>query len=223
MADYCSLDDVKNYLMGIDRTTLTELDDAYITSLIEMTTSEINDYCKQSLASETTKVAMFGLKESDIILPYLPVTKIENAVMLSGLSISYTFVALRYVNCTRNGISLATPTPTADLENGDLIIDVVAGSLHIPWEVDMITSTYGFRADVTHGFPTIPNDLKFVATRLVAGEILELKGDQLSGGTSSKAVDGYKVDFKGLPFGDRLARSDIKAKKVLDSYKLLSI
>ena len=220
---YCSIQDVKDYLAGVNYSSMSEIDDNFIADMIDATTQAINQYCRQSLVEETIALFMMGRQESEVVLPFFPVTLIANAKMLSGLEVSYTFEDIVYVNTVRYGKSLKTPTPVTSLKDADLVVDVVSGVLQIPWQIDLVTDTFELNMDVTHGFATIPTDLKLVAMKLAAKEIMHVKGDELSDGATSKSVDGYSVSYSGAPFQGRAVQIDKDSEMVLNRYKAHSI
>ena len=210
---YCSWDDVKACLLGLDvadmPTTLqTRMEATHIPAL----KNEIDTYCRQNFDSTTITQFFDGSGTEKMILPRRPIKELLNCVLRVIPSISwYTFRRWRNINVVDSeGYQIATqggPEPInsivmppynpgdfifdSDITTADLFVDCANGLLVIPprilylemqaipfWNYTWLKGNNNIEVQYTYGYASgnYPLDLKLAAAKLVACQLLLIKG-----------------------------------------------
>lgn len=125
-----------------------------------------------------------------------------------------------------------------DITKADLFVDCANGIITIPprilylemqaipfWNYTWlkgnanieVTYTYGYAAD------NYPLDLKLAAAKLVACQVLLVKGIGISAGTNSMTVDGVSRNFGGTPYAALIKDFRDQAYQTLDRFRRMDI
>lgn len=257
---YCSWDDVKACLLGLDvadiPTTLqSRIENTYIPAIKH----EIDTYCRQNFDLTTIEQKFDGTGTDKIVLPRRPVKEITLCTLTVIPSISwYTFRRWRNINVVDSqGMTIATqggPEPInntvmppyaggdytfdSTITTADLFVDCVNGMLIIPprilylemqaipfWNYTWLKGNDNVWVTYTYGYDSsnYPKDLKLAAAKLVACQVLLLKGIGISAGTNSMTVDGVARNFAGMPYGALIEDMRKQAYQTLDHFRRIDI
>jgi hypothetical protein len=256
---YCSWDDVKACLLGLDvadiPTTLqTRIEQTYIPAL----KNEIDTYVLQNLDLTTITEFYDGSGTDKIILKKRPVNQLTNCILRVIPSISwYTFARWRHINVVDSqGITVAVqggPEPytgktppyspgdyvwETDITKADLFVDCVNGFLTIPprilylemqaipfWNYTWLKGNANIEVTYTYGYASdnFPLDLRMAAAKLVAAQLLLIKGIGMSAGANSITIDGVARNFGGTPYAALIKDFRDQAYQTLDHFRRLGV
>ena len=256
---YCSWDDVKACLLGLDvadiPTTLqTRIESTFIPAL----KLEIDSYCRQNFDDTIITQFLDGSGTDKIVLPRRPIKLLTNCILRVIPSISwYTFKRWRHINVIDSqGITVATqggPEPNtgtnppytsgdyvweSDITKADLFVDCVNGVLVIPprilylemqaipfWNYTWLRGNANIEVTYTYGYTSnnYPLDLKMAAAKLVACQVLLLKGIGISAGANSMNIDGVSRNFGGTPYAALIEDFRKQAYQTLDRFRRIDV
>lgn len=257
---YCSWDDVKACLMGLDVADIptnlqTRIESTYIPAL----KNEIDTYCKQNFDLSTITQFYDGSGTDKIVIPRRPIKEITNCILRVIPSISwYTFRRWRNINVVDSqGYVIATqggPEPIngtvmppyspgdytweTDITKADLFVDCANGILTIPprilylemqaipfWNYTWLKGNANIELTYTYGYDpeNYPLDLKLAAAKLVACQVLLIKGIGISAGANSMTIDGVSRNFGGTPYQALIQDFRTQAYQTLDHFRRINV
>lgn len=256
---YCTWDDVKACLLGLDvadvpSTLQSRIEATYIPAL----KSEIDNYCRQNFDLTTISRFIDGSGTDKIVLPHRPIKEFTYCVLRVIPSISwYTFKRWRSINVVdSNGVTVAIqggPEPhtgkeppysvgdydwETDITKADIFVDASNGILVIPprilylemqaipfWNYTWLKGNANIEVQYTYGYASnnYPPDLKLAAAKLVACQVLLIKGIGISAGANSMSIDGVSRNFGGTPYQALIQDFRTQAYQTLDKYRRMEI
>ena len=238
-AEYCDLGDVQAELVGVNYNGLDGID-AIIVEEIYNATHEVDALTNRTWKQARETLYLDGYGTNKIACPKIPINEVHECVLKIVPSVDwYTFAKIVLTNTKLiNGVAIATASTSDEFDECDLIVDCITGELTIPERVQYIGSSafpfwnYTFnegnkniKLDLTFGYTSTsrPREIKRLAAKIVAKEVLLRKGDQISGGSTNNSFDGVGSSFQGVPYGDRIDRLDKKIEEIRRRYKKLGI
>ena len=256
---YCSWDDVKANLLGLDvgdlPTSLQTRVEQYFIPSLKM---EIDGYCRQNF--DVTEITQFidGSGTDHMMGLRRPIIELKNCILRVIPSISwYQFRRWRNVNVVDSqGVTVAVqggpepinnsvtpPYAPADytwdstITNADLFVDCINGYLTIPprilylemqaipfWNYTFLRGNKNIEVTYSYGYKTAyPKDFSIAAAKLLAAQVLLLKGIGTSAGTNSITMDGASRNFGGTPYTALIQEYKTQAYVILDRFRRIEI
>jgi hypothetical protein len=256
---YCTWDDVKACLLGLDVadvpiTLQTRIESTYIPAL----KLEIDTICRQNMDATTVTQFFDGTGTEKIVLPRRPIKELKSCILRVIPSISwYTFKRWRHINVIDSqGNTIAVqggPEPhtgkeppyssgdydwESDITKADLFVDCANGMIVIPprilylemqaipfWNYTWIKGNANIEVTYTYGYDVsnLPLDFKLAAAKLVACQVLLLKGIGISAGANSMTIDGVSRNFGGTPYAALIQDFRTQAYSTFEHYRRLDV
>jgi hypothetical protein len=236
---YCVIGDVEEELSGVFYADLPNWS-TYVANLIVDTDHIVDRRCNRTFKQVRKMDYISGTGLAKMYLPNYPINEIHKCELLIVPSVKwYTFAKIVLINVyLNNGVAIATQSSEADFALCDLIVSCVDGIMTIPervqyigqsafpfWNYTFIEGNSNIKVDYTYGFTdlTRPFDIKRLAAKLVARQILLRKGDQVSGGSVSTTMDGVGQNYDGVPFGSRIKDLDGEIEEIVRRYRRIGL
>lgn len=256
---YCSWDDVKACLLGLDVGDIpATLQDRITQFHIPALKNEIDTYCRQNFNRTTITQFYDGSTTEKLVLNRRPIRQLLYCVLRVIPSISwYTFKRWRHINVLDSqGYTIATqggPEPhegkeppyetgdydwETDIVKADLFVDCSNGMIIIPprilylemnaipfWNYTFLSGNNNIEVKYEYGYDetNFPKDLRLAAARLVACQVLLLRGITMSAGTATIAMDGVSRSFGGVPYQALITDMRTQAYLTLDRFRRIGI
>jgi len=124
------------------------------------------------------------------------------------------------------------------IEKADLFVDCANGLIVIPprilylemqaipfWNYTWLKGNANIEVQYTYGYASsnYPLDLKLAAAKLVACQLLLIKGIGISAGTNSMSIDGVSRNFGGTPYSALIQDFRTQAYQTLDRFRRLEV
>lgn len=233
---YCTADQVKGYLYGIDLSSLTKAGasiDFLISQFMPIAAADMDRFMRQTLNEETLEDQRFdGSGTINLVIPNWPIKTVSKCVINYGWGSGlYTFQNFRH----KASRLLGLPADISD-QRGDLIIDRDKGIVSINpssltlvsqqgnisplWNWIFTEGTANVVMTYIHGFATPPLDVAACQAMYTAVLIGEMAGGRVSGGATTIKIGTVTRTWANKPYEALFSTWMRLIEGILDNYQV---
>ncbi len=236
---YCLLADVLRELRGVDLSVIDGIE-TDITSLIPYAERRLEQKCHRTFKETSEAAYLDGNDSPYMMLPHRPITAVSSVILRVTPNVNWvTFTSIAYINCEDAlGQTVRVQSTDAVVQVADLLIDCALGKMIIPervmyielkqfpfWNYMFMAGNANVYVAYTWGYDidSIPEDIRIMCAKMTSIEVLYKAGDQVSGGSVGKSVDGLSRSWPGIPYGNRIDRLQTEIDEIARNYREIGV
>jgi alpha-N-acetylglucosamine transferase len=203
-------------IFGATDSLLTNSD--YMNVALDSAKSFIDNYCDRDFLQHTDVVEFHdGNGRDSMNTYYYPLISLTYVVMYNQLMQSMrTFLDTEIIVHPEWGELFLPPIYPAFM--ADKPFSAMFGNI-------FIAGRRNIEIKYTYGYATVPSEIATASNLYAAAYLLKIKLASISGGVTSRSIDGYNENFsnvKGNPFGSIAESWEEQAKNIISRWKRIS-